>query len=245
MGEKAQTMPVYGQNYELSEEQAVRMKSGTMKQMRLILTDTPPCGVNGREEHPICSSVSPNSLHQFNAIPSWMRITMRSGNFPHFAVIFVIDATKTPLWEDGTRCREIAKLFAVLRRNQYTVVVAVTKLLKARQDAQRNTNHGVAHGGEVGKDPRGSYEGYVSRFIEKTCAAIQAKATENEWSFSQGPDAPAFPLFGVTIFDAPTFEGVGDYRQWQDVRGTVPNKQYINTQLGRLLAAASVRSHPE
>merc|ERR1719326_305717 len=146
-----------------------------MKQMRVLLTDTPPCGISGREEHPLCSAVSPNSLHQFNAIPSWMRITMRSGNFPHYAVLFVIDATKPPLWEDSTRCREIAKLFAVLRRNQYTVVVAVTKLLMARQVALREANHGAAHNGEVGKDPRGSYEAFVSRYIEKTCAAIQAK----------------------------------------------------------------------
>merc|ERR1719343_379752 len=207
------------------------------------MTDTLACGVNSREEQPLCSSVSPNSVHQFNAIPSWMRISMRGGNYPHYAVIVVIDATARPLWEDHVRCRDLARLLSVLKRNQYTVVLAVTKLLKARQTAQKEANYGADHGGQVGKDPRSNYEAYASRFITKTCAAIQSKATENDWSFSQGPDAPAFPLPGVTIFDVPTWESAGAFKKWQEVKATteLPNGKYIVSQLNKLLLAASAR----
>eukprot|EP00928_Gymnodinium_smaydae_P015622 TRINITY_DN15789_c0_g1_i1.p1 TRINITY_DN15789_c0_g1~~TRINITY_DN15789_c0_g1_i1.p1 ORF type:complete len:409 (+),score=62.05 TRINITY_DN15789_c0_g1_i1:55-1227(+) len=244
--QKRHTMPTYGQCYEFPEEYEVTLGSGSVKAMKVVLTDTPPCGT-GSGENPICTRVSPNSAHQFNTIPSWMRITVRTGNFPHYSVIIVIDGTATPLWEDSERCRDLARLLSVLKRNQYTVVIAVTKLLQARQAAVRETNYGADHGGQVGKDPRSSYEAYVSRFIEKTCAAIRAKASENEWSFSQGPDAPAFPLMGSTVFDVPTYSSIGEYKRWQEATATIelPNRKYITSQLSRLLTAACTRSHPD
>jgi len=99
----------------------------------------------------------------------------------------------------------------------------------------------------VGKDPRSSYEAFASRYIGKVCSAIQSKATENDWSFSQGPDAPAFPLPNVTMFDAPTWDGAGEYKKWQEVKATaeLPNGKYFSSQLNKILLAASVRSHPE
>ena len=45
--------------------------------MRLVLTDTPACGM-ARDEQPICSNVSPNSQLCYSAVPSWMRIILRS-----------------------------------------------------------------------------------------------------------------------------------------------------------------------
>merc|ERR1712007_162063 len=114
--------------------------------------------------------------------------------------------------------------------------------------AIREANYsGGDHGKHVGRDPHTSYETYASRYIEKTCAAIQAKAVENDWSFSQGPHAPAFPLVNVSIFDAPTWENVGDYRRWQELKATaeLPNGRYFAAQLNKLLLASSMRSHPE
>lgn len=243
---KKQNMPTYGQIYELPERE-VTLSNGTARQMRVVLTDTPPCGTRSQEEHPLCSSVSPNSAAHFNAIPSWMRITLRGGVYPHFAVLVVIDATALPLWEDGQRCREMARLFAVLRRSQYTVVLGVTKLLALREAALRNVAYGEKHGGEVGKDPRSSYEAFAGRYIDKVCSVIQAKAGENDWSFSQGPDNPAFPLENATIFDLPTWTSVGDFRKWQERKGTseLPNYRYIVQQLTRCLSALATRSHPE
>lgn len=244
--EKRHSMPAYGQSYELPERE-VRLGEGTLRNMRVVLTDTPACGTNVREEQPLCVTVSPNSTQHYNAIPSWMRITLRGGNLPHYAVLFVIDAMAEPLWEDCARCRAIARLLAVLKRNQYTVVIAVTKLLKAREVGMREMAHGSDHKGQVGKDPRSSYEAFAGRYLEKVCASLQAKAGENDWSFSQGPDAPAFPLLNHTLFDAPAWVSVTDWRKWQDKRGTheLPNLKYIRSQLDRILAALSVRSHPE
>jgi len=244
--DKRSAMPAYGQNYELPERD-VRLGSGSLRRMRLLLTDTPACGTKPREEQPLCATVSPNSAQHFNAIPSWMRITLRSGNFPHYAVLFVVDATAKPLWEDGPRCRDLARLLAVLKRNQYTVVLAVTKIHTARETALRQEAHGDGHGGQVGRDPRTSYESFVGRYLDKVCASLQAKAGENDWSLSQGPDAPPFPLVNSTIFDAPSWVSLLDYKSWQERRGTteLPNARYFAAQLGRILQALSVRSHPE
>jgi hypothetical protein len=241
--ERRRSMPAYGQCYELPERE-IRLGSGNVRSMRVILTDTPACGTDQREEQPLCATVSPNSTQHFNAIPSWMRITLRGGNVPHYAVLFVVDALAVPLWEDSVRCRDLARLLAVLKRNQYTVVIAVTKLLKARELALRETAHGNDHKGQVGKDPRSSYEAFVGRYMEKVCASLQAKACENDWSFSQGPDTPSFPLVNSTIFDAPTWVSVTDWRKWQDKRGTpeLPNLKYIRSQLERILTALSVHT---
>lgn len=244
--EKRRSMPAFGQFYDLPDRE-IRLGSGTMKSMQVVLTDTPPCGTNHREEQPLCATVSPNSTQHYNAIPSWMRITMRGGQIPHYAVLFVVDGLATPLWEDSQRCRDLARLLAVLKRNQYTVVIAVTKLLRAREIALRDTAHGVEHNGRVGKDPRSSYEAFVGRYLEKVCASLQAKAGENEWSFSQGPESPSFPLVNHTIFDAPTWVSITDFKKWQDKKGTpeLPNLKYIHSQLERILGALCVRSHPE
>jgi len=244
--EKRSVMPAYGQNYELPERD-IKLGGGSLKRMRLLMTDTPGCGTKPREEQPLCATVSPNSANHFNAIPSWMRITLRSGNFPHYAVLFTIDATARPLWEDTARCRDLARLLAVLKRNQYTVVLAVTKLYRAREDALRDEAHGKPHGGQVGRDPRTSYEAYVGRYLDKVCACIQAKALENDWVLSQSPDHPPFPLVNTTMFDAPSWFSFMDFKGWQECRGTteLPNARYFTTQLGRILQALSVRSHPE
>jgi hypothetical protein len=244
--DKRRSMPTYGQSYELPERD-IRLGSGQLQNMRVILTDTPPSGTNAREEQPLCVTVSPNSTQHYNAIPSWMRITLRGGNVPHYAVLFVVDAMAKPLWEDSERCRAIARLLAVLKRNQYTVVIAVTKLLKTREIALREMAHGGDHKGQVGKDPRSSYEAFVGRYLEKVGASLQAKAGENDWSFSQGPDTPEFPLVNHTLFDAPAWVSVTDWRKWQDKKGTpeLPNLRYISSQLERILTALSVRSHPD
>lgn len=246
MEEKRRLMPTYGQTYELPERD-VRFANGDIRQMKIILTDTPACGTNSREEQPLCASISPNSTQHFNAIPSWMRITLRGGNVMHYSVLVVVDSMAKPLWEDTARCRDLVRLLAVMRKSQYTIVLGVTKLQSLREHAQRETAYGSEHGGQVGKDPRSSYEAFASRYIDKVCAAIQAKAQENDWSFSQGPDSPAFPLPGQTIFDLPTWVSVGDFRKWQEKKGTaeLPNFKYYTNQLNRCLSALSSRSHPE
>ncbi|CAE8728732.1 unnamed protein product [Polarella glacialis] len=246
MKEKRHSMPAFGQTYELPERE-VRLGTGQARQMRVVLTDTPPCGTNSKEEQPLCASVSPNCSQHFNALPSWMRITMRSGNLPHYAVLFVIDAAAKPLWEDGPRCREMARLIAVLKRSQYTVVLAVTKLYQVREARLREIAFGADYGSEVGKDPRSNYESFVGRYVDKVCACLQAKARENAWSFAQGPDSPAFPLPNVTIFDVPTWVSVLEHKAWLSRTGTPeqPNLKYANTQLTRLLNAVSRRSNPE
>mmetsp|Transcript_8284 Transcript_8284/g.18091 ORF Transcript_8284/g.18091 Transcript_8284/m.18091 type:complete len:405 (-) Transcript_8284:82-1296(-) len=242
---KRRSMPAFGQVYELPERE-VKLGNGSAKMMRVVMTDTPPSGVNSREEQPLCATVSPNSVQHFSAVPSWMRIAMRGGKFPHYSVLCVIDGHGVPLWEDGARCRDLARLLAVLRRSQYTVVMAVTKLWKARKEALRAVAHGGDHNGRVGQDPRTSYEAYSWRYLEKVCAALQAKASENEWSFSQGPDSPSFPLVNATIFDVPTWASVGDHKtDCQRNDHEQPTAKYATSQLKRLLLAACVRSHSE
>lgn len=60
-------------------------------------------------------------------------------------MLFVLDATAPALWEEPQRARDLARLLAVLKRSQpgpygapngsvrprYTVILGVTKLLKA------------------------------------------------------------------------------------------------------------------
>jgi hypothetical protein len=247
LAEKLRTMPAHGGHcYDLPEEQEVKLGEG-VRRMRVVLTDTPPCGSGQRDEQPLCASVSPNSQHHFNAIPSWMRIMLRSGNNPHYAVLVVIDALATPLWEDRTRCRDFARLLSVLIRSQYTVCIAVTKLLKLRENAMRDVAHGSEHGGRVGQDPRSSYETFASRYMERICAGLQAQAQENGWPLSRdSSDAgQSFPLVNVTLFDAPTWSSAVDYKAWQAKKGTleIPNFRYYQSQLRRLLGALSARSH--
>ena len=43
---------------------------------------------------------------------------IRGGNLPHYAVLFVLDATAPALWEEPQRARDLARLLAVLKRSQ-------------------------------------------------------------------------------------------------------------------------------
>lgn len=244
--EKLREMPVYGNSWDFPERE-IRYMSGETRQMRVVLTDTPPCGPNPREEHPLCAKTSPNSNLHYSAVPSWMRIILRSGNQPHYAVLFIIDATSPAFWEEPQRCRDLARLLAVLKRSQYTVVIGVTKLLKLREDRLREDAYGKDHRGEVGKDPRSSYESFVGRYIDKVCACLQAKAGENDWSFTDGPEHVAFSLPNVSIFDVPTWTSVTDFQAWEGRKGTpeLPNFKYYNSQLTRLLHAVCKRSSSE
>eukprot|EP00747_Dinoflagellata_sp_TGD_P104552 gnl/TRDRNA2_/TRDRNA2_169272_c5_seq1.p1 gnl/TRDRNA2_/TRDRNA2_169272_c5~~gnl/TRDRNA2_/TRDRNA2_169272_c5_seq1.p1 ORF type:complete len:410 (+),score=42.25 gnl/TRDRNA2_/TRDRNA2_169272_c5_seq1:32-1231(+) len=240
---KMAQMPTYGQSYEFPEREVQLGDGANARVMRVVLTDTPACGTT-REEQPLCASISPNSTQHFNAIPSWMRISMRGGSYPHYAVLVVIDSTAKPLWEDGARCRDMARLLAVLRKSQYTAIIAVTKLIQARETALRDTAHGRGSL-DVGKDPRGSYESFSGRYLEKVCLALQAKAKENDWSISRAEATP-FPMINSTIFDIPTWTSVGDYKHWQSKTGTkeLPNLKYMTNQMSRLYDALCTRSHP-
>merc|ERR1711920_515111 len=84
-------------------------------------------------------------------------------------------------------------------RSKYTVVIAVTKLLKAREEALRDKNLGKVGG----MDPRNSYESFAGRYVEKVSAAIQASAGVQDWPAE--PGGQTFPLTNVTIFDVPTW----------------------------------------
>eukprot|EP00913_Durusdinium_trenchii_P016323 g15342.t1 len=96
----------------------------------------------------------------------------------------------------------------------------------------------------VGRDPRSSYESFVGRYIDKVCACLQAKAGENDWSFSDSEGSVAFPLPNVSIFDVPTWTSVTDFQAWQGRKGTpeLPNFKYYSSQLSRLLHALCKRS---
>jgi len=235
--EKRERMPAHGQNYEIPECE-VTMAGSTSRQMRVLITDTLPCGTDAREEQPLCARVSPHSSQPFQMVPSWMRITLRSGNFPHYAVLFCVDSTAEPLWEDTERCRDLARLLGALKRNQYTVVVAVTKLLKAREDALRDKNLGRPGG----MDPRNSYEAFAGRYVEKVGAVIQAAAGERAWPMEAGGK----PLLQMneTLFDVPTWSGAAVFKSWHgQTHAAQPNLRYATMQLRRVLAALCTRPH--
>eukprot|EP00913_Durusdinium_trenchii_P018094 g17002.t1 len=75
--EKLREMSAYGNSWDFPEREICYV-SGEIRQMRVVLTDTPPCGMNPREEQPICANISPNSHLHYSAVPSWMRIILRS-----------------------------------------------------------------------------------------------------------------------------------------------------------------------
>mmetsp|Transcript_18168 Transcript_18168/g.42238 ORF Transcript_18168/g.42238 Transcript_18168/m.42238 type:complete len:411 (+) Transcript_18168:84-1316(+) len=244
---KKAIMSTHGQGYELPVDQDVRV-GNTTKAAKMVFTDTNPCAPNTKDGNPLCVAVSPHSSQHTNAIPSWMRMTLRGGSYPHYGVVVVLDALAPPLWEDDAFCRDLARLIAVLRRTEYTVVLAVTKLYRARETGRREKNYGVDHKKEVGKDPHISYETFVSRYIGKTCAAIQAKTKDNDWSFDpEGEKAVAFPLNNATIFDIPTWTSAGDFTKWQEKRGTteLPNLKYFTSQMQKLLVALATQPPKE
>lgn len=172
-------------------------------------------------------------------------VALRSHSLVHDAVLFLVDATDRPLWEDPERTEELGQLCATLRHQQYTVVIAVTKLYKVREDALKEIRlHGDgAHGGKVGRDPRRSYEEFVSRYVEKTCVTLQATEALKTWLATQEPGAATFPKVGATILDVPTWISRRDFEDWQERRGTIelPNLRYTQVQLEKLAAALALR----
>lgn len=239
---KKHALPVFGQSYQLPEKQVVRLAEGRDEPQWIQLTEGQPCGTDPKEEQPLCATVSPNSSQHWNAVPSWLRVCLRSGNIPNYAVLLVIDATAKPLWEDTPRCRDMARLLAVLKRSMYNVIIAVTKVRQARAAAMKDVAYTGKLSTEVGKDPRSNYESYADRYLGKVCAALQARAGESDWSLSP-PGTPTFPLPNVTIFDVPTWTGALDHQTWLGRRGTpdLPNLRYMNSQLTRLLQALCYR----
>lgn len=193
----------------------------------LVILDTAPCGARDQVR-----------------LPGGRRlpIALRSSSLNHDAVLFVLDATERPLWEDPQRTEELAQLSATLRQQQYAVVIAVTKLLKAREDALREAAHGGDHQGRTGRDPRRSYEEFVSRYLEKTIVTLQATQALKTFHGSQGDGAAPFPRAGVTIFDVPTWVSIRDFEAWKERRGTseLPNLRYMEAQMEKLVAALAV-----
>lgn len=123
------------------------------------------------------------------------------------------------------------------------MTLRLTLHTKARENALREAAHGADHGGRPGRDPRSSYEEFVSRYLEKTAVTLQAAPQVRSLLAAQGGDgAPAWPKPGATILDVPTWVSVRDYEAWQDRRGTpeLPNLRYIRVQLEKLVSALSI-----
>lgn len=197
----------------------------------LMLTDPDNCGVKDQVR-----------------LPGGRRlpIALRSGSLSYDAVLFVVDATESPLFDDQQYCEEMAQLCATLRSQGYGVVLGVTKLLKAREDALRATSHGADHGGRAGRDPRQSYEEFVSRYLEKTCVALQAAPALRAWQEAQESGTAAFPHPRHTIFDVNAWTSIRDFEAWKDRRGTaeLPNLRYVERQLDHLATALTFKPKP-
>jgi len=172
-------------------------------------------------------------------------VALRSHSLTHDSVLLVLDTSERPLWEDVTRAEELGQLCATLRQQRYTVVFALTKLYKVREDLLKDMRmRGVdCHGGVPGRDPRRSYEEFVSRYIEKTIVALQATPPLKKWHSMQEPGTPSFPKAGSTIFDTPTWTCRREYEDWQERRGTpeLPNLRYVEAQLDKLSTALFVQ----
>jgi hypothetical protein len=152
------------------------------------------------------------------------------------AVILTIDGTDTPLWEDDAHCANLAALIAALKRESIGVSVAVTKLVRQREIAIYDVNHGKHHGDQVGRDPRSDYETFASRYIEKVGAALLAKLSRID-DAAEESEQLSFLRVGKTIFDVPTWSGAAVFKSWQQKRGTTdpPSFNYATARLGRLL----------
>jgi len=197
-------------------------------ELPLMLTDPESCGVKDQVR-----------------LPGGRRlpIALRSGSLSYDAVLFVVDSTETPLFEDLSYCEEMAQLCATLRSQGYGVVIAIAKLPQAREEAVRAANHGAEHGGRVGRDPRRSYEEFVSRYIEKTCVALQATPALKAWHDKQDAGTPQFPHPRYTILDVNAWVSRRDFEVWQDRRGTaeLPNLRYMQKQFENLVSALTVK----
>merc|ERR1712217_399345 len=170
---------------------------------------------------------------------------------PQYAILFLIDATAKPLWEDDAHCIDVIRLLAALRQKQYTVIIGVTKMLKSRENILRDIAHGSSTGSttsdRVGQDARSCYEVYVARYLEKVCKTIHAAALKTDLCFPQDSPEPIpepFPTVNKMIFDVPSWTSVLDHKTWQGRKGTLelPNLRYFSSQLKRVLAAVTVRS---
>eukprot|EP00927_Polykrikos_kofoidii_P078201 TRINITY_DN75048_c0_g1_i1.p1 TRINITY_DN75048_c0_g1~~TRINITY_DN75048_c0_g1_i1.p1 ORF type:complete len:477 (-),score=44.89 TRINITY_DN75048_c0_g1_i1:141-1571(-) len=154
---------------------------------------------------------------------------------PHRSVIFVVDATEPPLWED-TRCQDIAQLMMRFRQQNFPVVIAVTKLDSARKRLV-----------SLGHNVHSTYEAHADWYLEGVCGAIRRAAGMS--CGGPGPDRPTdvFPIPNASCFDAPTWTKVGEWRACQERRasrgGDEPGWVYYQSQLRRLLVAAQSAGH--
>merc|ERR1719203_1383432 len=194
----------------------------------LLMTDAEPCGSKDQVR-----------------LPGGRRlpVALRSHSLEFDAVLFVIDATAMPLFEDKGYCEEVGQLCATLRQQGHWVVLAVTKLPKAREEAVRAASHGADHGGRPGRDPRSSYEEFVSRYLEKMSVALQAVPGLRAWQEGQDAGSPLFPHPRHTLFDVPTWVSIKDFEAWKERRGTpeLPNLRYMESQLEKVFTSLAVK----
>jgi len=236
--QKTMSMPLYGQRYDVGQCEMELSEAGK-KSLQIILTDTPPCGTDLKQELPLCSNLNESGQDPKQAIPSWMRVFMRGGQYQHSTALFVVDATQSPLWEDTRRCCELVQLLFALKRSEFNAVLVVTKLRKARSDALRSAAYGSLVGSIPVKDPQSSYEVFVSRYIAKLDQALRIQARALGFCLSEEPFEPSYP----DIFDAPTWVNVGDYRGCRENKCMAerPNWTYMSAQLKKILVAVSIR----
>jgi len=220
-------MPRFGQRYAFPEDSVPTYLGHPA---RVFLTDTPPLGL---------APSSPETGAKLHWVNLWLRAAV-SWEQPQHSVILVVDATAPAIWEDRTFRNDITKTLVALRLGGFLVSVAVTKLLKAREAALRSAAYGIDRGGQAGKDPHTSYETFAERYISKLVVAFEASARENGWRWGDPPGFPPFPQAHVTVLDVPTWTSAGDFKAWQERRGTMerPNQRYIFVQLEKLLQAA-------
>jgi len=220
---KRSTMVATGQPYELPVSEPASTSS-----RRTVVVDTPHYGDGVRSERPL--------RQQGVNIPQWLSIVLNAHGLQSKAVIITIDGTDMPLWEDDAHCANLAALIAALKRESIGVSVAVTKLVRQREIALNDVNHGKHHGDQVGRDPRSGYETFASRYIEKVGAALRAKLSRIDDAAEESEQA-SFLRVDKTIFDVPTWVGAAEFKSWQQKRGTSdpPNFNYAIARLRRLL----------
>merc|ERR1712032_175755 len=215
-----------------------------------VFKDTPALDIVPSLPAPTKPPVS--AVQGMQGMYSWLRTALKSGSGGDCeceAVLIVLDATKPPLWEDRALCRDLCELLAALRFNEYTVVLAVTKLYAAREAALLEVARGAPRGCCPGRDPHNSYESYVERYLGKIVASLRSSARMHGWLLGEElPGYQPFPLDGMTVLDAPAWLSIQDFRASAERRGTaeLPNQRYIFGQLERILKALSVESpkHP-
>jgi len=244
---KEQAMPEIGKTYELPKGD-LRLGCSTMPHPHVVVTDTRSWNFEeeaATKNEPVSSDKVYERERLFPLSP-WVGTALKGQAFSHSSILFVIDASAEFLWTNWSQCKAVARLLASLRQQQCTVVVAVTKLLKAREAALRDAAYGIGHGGHAGQDPCSSYEVFVGRYVEKLCVVLQRAASEIGWpfdGFSHLPEGPPFPVPNATMFDVPAWTDPINFQKWQQRKGTpeLPNMKYIKVQLEKILLALSPR----